>query len=190
MSETTKFTPLDQALLDATGPASASGDHGRARNSATCDHDWVPMLGGEVCYGCNSIRRYSAVTYTALEPFAVPPDAGPDHAVASRTAEFIVNPPKFSGISGASLNNLARAYLALATPTPDAGRGVTEADEIPRVLNNLRVSPVIERGDVGTADDSDEPFIARHIEVYTDDRDLIISWLAALGSAPPQGGQS
>ena len=49
----------------------------RQEASGECAHDWVPMVGGEVCYGCNCIRRYDNVTYTAPEPIATlrPADA-------------------------------------------------------------------------------------------------------------------
>ena len=56
-------TPPRVTLSDGSVVTEASGE---------CAHDWVPMVGGEVCYGCNRIRRYDNVTYTAPEPIATP----------------------------------------------------------------------------------------------------------------------
>jgi len=57
----------DKARLEERCPADAVTEA-----SGECAHDWVPMVGGEVCYGCNRIRRYDNVTYTAPEPIATP----------------------------------------------------------------------------------------------------------------------
>lgn len=42
--------------------------------SAECAHEWMPMVGGAVCYGCNQMRRYDSVTYAAPQPIPSPPE--------------------------------------------------------------------------------------------------------------------
>lgn len=57
------------AVALSAAPLAAPSETTKASD---CAHDWTPIAGGEVCYGCNQIRRYDSVTYTAPVPFAAP----------------------------------------------------------------------------------------------------------------------
>lgn len=70
-TETCATCPL--ALPPFPTPSEAQPMRETRKDAATCAHDWVPMIGGEVCYGCNQIRRYDSVTYTAPEPLRATP---------------------------------------------------------------------------------------------------------------------
>lgn len=115
-----------------------------------CNHDWVPMAGAEVCYGCNQIRRPEPMHVSVnlrcpnghtrtikvrcacddarATPPAVEPDA-PDFAAAERIAEFEATGREYDADGPREMTILARAYLALRA---EVERLTRERDEAGR----------------------------------------------------------
>lgn len=98
-----------------------------AAESATCEHDWVPMVGGEVCYWCNCIRHYTNVSVTSPEPL---PAA--DQVTATLAAQEIIE--HYGGIVEGLQDierdalEVCRAYLALASPEEREARANIRLD--------------------------------------------------------------
>ena len=109
------------------------------QTSTACAHDWVPMLGAEVCYGCNQMRRYDSVTYTAPEPLppAAPVERGEPEAVREALVRVLAiatgSIDEYEALAAAmglddpTPRNIADALLASRAAPPSAPQGVTEA---------------------------------------------------------------